>query len=89
MGGSAEDERRPRRDVDSRAGHGDLGQPLLTRRRAGTELEEQLFACPHDSEVCAATIKTPDKSKTSGVIVKTVVLTPAGVTGPALGITLQ
>ena len=71
-------------------------QAALSRLRGRSHPErvpgvaaEQLFACPHDSEVCAATIKTPDKSKTSGVIVKTVVLTPAGVTGPALGITLQ
>jgi hypothetical protein len=34
-------------------------------------------------------VQTPDKTQASGVIVKTVIYTPAGVTGPALGITLQ
>ena len=44
MGGGAEGQRRPRTDVEGRAGYGDLGQPLLTPRRLGAELEEQLFA---------------------------------------------
>ena len=44
MGGGAEDQRRPRTEVEGRAGYGHLGQPLLTRRRLGAELEEQLLA---------------------------------------------
>jgi hypothetical protein len=44
MGGGAEGQRGPRPDVESRAGYGDLIQPLLARRRLGAEFEEQLFA---------------------------------------------
>jgi hypothetical protein len=59
---------------------------VLPRRGGGATV---VGGVPHSARICTATVQTPDKTQASGVIVKTVIYTPAGVTGPALGITLQ